>query len=80
MRSALVKDVRCPLCGSEETHRGLERRKWMMRWYLLSFVALQALTIAPLAFVVLIFWAAPVWMLAMESWVCLDCGLIWKDA
>ena len=75
-----MKDVRCPLCGSEETYRGLERRKWILRWYLLSMLSILVAAMPQLAFVLIILLTAPVWMLAMESWVCLNCGLIWKDA
>jgi hypothetical protein len=62
--------VTCPLCGSEEVYRGLDKRRRFVIWFILLFIGA---VLPPLALFALI---AIIVIPFTGERVCRNCGLI----
>ncbi len=68
-------ELNCPACGSEEIYRGTRRRKYILIWYMSSFVLVVAVTVPVLTLPVLLVWTAfPLVLPFVETWRCRACG------
>ncbi|HYI12543.1 MAG TPA: hypothetical protein VEK57_26055 [Thermoanaerobaculia bacterium] len=67
-------ELKCPACGSEEIYRGVNRRKHIIIWYMLSFVLPAALFVPRLIPLVLLWALYPILLPLFETWRCRACG------
>lgn len=67
-------ELTCPACGSEEIYRGVNRRKYIVIWYLGTFIVLPISMLPPLMPLALLWIIYPFALPLLETWKCRSCG------